>query len=1179
MSRQWTQEQQQCIEARGGTVLVSAAAGSGKTSVLVERVIRRITDDEQPVDADRLLVVTFTKAAAAEMKQRLSAALSQKIAEEPHNRRLQRQQMLLPRAHISTVHSFCSALLRENFHLLDISPKFQVAEEADVRLLQRDALSEALEAAYAAKDPAFLQLAALLSSGRDDRGLTGAVLRLYAFIQSHPFPDDWLRSQEERYAADTPIAETHWGQIVRQYAAASLDHSAAMLRKAWSLSMSEETMAGAYGDPLLADCRQLEETAAALREAGWDDGIALLRGITFRRLGILRKYPDELFKKRVTGLRDDVKKQVQALPAVFCGSEAACREDIAALSGPVTALCDLTRSFGRVFEEKKAAKHWVDFNDLEHLSLRLLLNRREDGSVERTPLARELSTLYEEVLVDEYQDTNAAQDALFSAISREEQNLFMVGDVKQSIYGFRQAMPDIFIGRQKAYGDYDGTHFPAAITLGHNFRSRETVTDSVNFVFSQLMSEELGGLTYDAHHALIPAASYPESAGFETAFYVIDDAGREDLDTKDAAEARLIAARIREWMDTLTITDHGQSRPAKYGDFCILLRSKSGHASVYVDELTRCGIPAWTASSGGFFAAPEVAAALSLLRLIDNPMQDVPLLAVMLSPVGGFIPDDLAAIRTGRLSAPLYVALREFARKETGALADRCQAFLTQMEGYRRLAASLPADQLIHRLLTDTGLAACLGVRSHSEQRTANLRLLHEYARRFEQGKFRGLSAFIRYIDRLEEQQMDLAPASTLSEHADVVRVISIHHSKGLEFPVVFLAGLGHQFNQDSTKGVLLMQAEQGIGLVRRDPDTRQQFDPLPRQAVALSIRQAERAEELRVLYVAMTRAKEKLCLVMTARDPAARLTKHASSLGSEPALPAHTLMSAGSMGDWLLMAALRHPSGGFFRKLAGEEGLSPLPAATPWTMEIVPSPTLTETAEALPETPADPALVEELSRRIAYQYPYAGLTAIPSKLAASALSHKAMAVDHVAEQRPAFWEKQPLSAAQRGTAMHAFMEHADFLRARENLRREADRLLTTGVLSADQRQSLNLPRLSRFFDSDLCGRMLRSPQWLREQHFTVDMPLSFFGYAPPPDGADERIVVQGIADSVFWENGGWVIVDYKTDSVSSDDELVHRYREQLRIYKHALAQTLSRPVRECWLYSFSLNRAIRCDI
>ena len=1176
-TRKWTEDQRHCIEARGGTVLVSAAAGSGKTSVLVERVISRITDPENPVDADRLLVVTFTKAAAAEMKQRLGAALSARIAENPQDRRLQRQQMLLPRAHISTVHSFCANLLRENFHLLDLSPQFKVAEQGDIALLQQEALSDVLEEAYGQGDPAFLELAGLLSGGRDDRGLSGAVLRLYDFIQSHPFPDEWLRSQEGRYDPDQPVAGTLWGQTVRHYAMGCLEHSLALLRKAREMALSEEKMAQAYGEALLADCRTLQDTAERFEHAGWDEGIALLGGISFARLGILRQYPDEAFKKRVTGLRDEVKKQIQALPSLFCGSEEECRQDIAAQRRPVEALCGLVRRFDCVFSEKKAGRGWVDFNDLEHLSLRLLLHREEDGTTRRTPLASELSAFYEEVLVDEYQDTNAAQDALFRALSREEKNLFMVGDVKQSIYGFRQAMPDIFLSRQQTYAGYDGVHFPATITLGNNFRSRDTVTDSVNFVFSQLMSESLGGLTYDGRHALIPSATYPQQEGMQTEFWVIDDTSRDDLDTKDAAEARLIASRIREWVGRMSITEKGKQRTARYGDFCILLRSKSSHAAVYAQELDRCGIPAWTASSGGFFAAPEVAAALSLLRLVDNPMQDVPLLAVMLSPAGGFSPDDLAAIRTRQRTVPLYVAVREYARRgDDAGLAGRCGDFLQQMEHYRRLAACLPADELVYRLLEETGLAASFGARPHSEQRTANLRLLHEYARKFEQGRFRGLSAFVRYLNRMEEQQMDLAPASTLSEHADVVRIISIHHSKGLEFPVVFLAGLGHQFNTDSTKGPLLLQAQQGIGMVRRDEETRRQYDTLPRQAVALAIRQAERAEELRVLYVAMTRAKEKLCLVMTCRDPAARLTRLASSLGGDAALPAHTLLSAGCMGDWLLTAALRHPSGGFFRKLAGEEGLRPLsPDSLPWRMEICPTPPPVQEAEPPKPSPADPDTVARLTERLDYRYPFAALTQIPSKLAASALSHRAMEVEHVAGQRPAFLEKQPLSAAQRGTAMHAFMEHADFLRGREDIRREADRLQTAGYLTEEQRRSLNLPRLSRFFESELCERMLCSPRWLREQHFTVEIPPAFLGYPLPSQSEGEGIVVQGIADSVFLEDGGWVIVDYKTDSVSTGEELADRYRQQLRIYAYALGQVLGGPVRECWLYSFALDRAV----
>ncbi|MGI6264447.1 MAG: 3'-5' exonuclease, partial [Acutalibacteraceae bacterium] len=533
-----------------------------------------------------------------------------------------------------------------------------------------------------------------------------------------------------------------------------------------------------------------------------------------------------------------------------------------------------------------------------------------------------------------------------------------------------------------------------------------------------------------------------------------------------------------------------------------------------------------------------------------------------------------------RRKAPLYVALREYARAGTDEnLRERCRRFSGKMEEYRRLATALPADQLIHRLLEETGLLAAAAARVNGEQRLANLRLLHDFARRFEQGKFRGLSAFVRYVDRLEEQREDLAPASTLSGQSNVVRIISVHHSKGLEFPVVFLAGMGHKFNNDSTKGDLLLQSDQGIGLVWRDPATRRQYDTLPREAVKLAIRQAERAEDLRVLYVAMTRAKEKLCMVATCADVAKMLSKMAATVGDRPTVSAYALQNAASMGEWMMMAALRHPSGEELRRLASAPDLPVLPCDTPWEITVCASPAVTQ-AKTQAESPLpDPALTARYQQRLAYRYPYAALAAIPSKLAASALSHEALETRHVAEQRPAFLERQPLSAAGRGTAMHTFMERADFHRAGQDVRREADRLALEGVLTADQRQSLNVRRLAGFFESELCARMLASPRWLREQAFTVELPPAFFGYAAPEDMPNEKIVVQGIADSVFWEDGEWVIVDYKTDAVKTGAELVERYRDQLRIYKAALEQTLSRPVRECWLYAFSLGEAIKCDL
>ncbi|MGI6264819.1 MAG: UvrD-helicase domain-containing protein, partial [Acutalibacteraceae bacterium] len=647
MSRNWTDEQRACIDARGGTVLVSAAAGSGKTSVLVERVIQRITDDEHPVDADRLLVVTFTKAAAAEMKQRLSAALTKKIAADPFNRRLQRQQMLLPRAQISTVHSFCSSLLRDNFHLLGISPRFQVAAEADVKLLRQEALGEVLEAAYAEKDPGFTRLADLILGARGDRPLRDAVTRLYDFIQSHAFPEEWMARQEARYADADPTG-SDWGGAVHGYVLQALLYSLSLMRAAEEMAIADEAMNAAYGPTFTAERQMLQDAAGAFADADWDTGRAICRGIAFGRLPGLRNYPDPAYKERVTDLRGRAKKTAESLGNLLCGTAAECRQDVASTRPVVSALCALVRAFSDRYEQKKAERRWVDFNDLEHMALRLLLTKDENGDTARTPLARELAAYYEEVLVDEYQDTNEAQDALFRAVSRDETNLFMVGDVKQSIYGFRQAMPEIFLRRQDFYLPYDGRHFPAAITLGHNFRSRKEVTDGVNFVFSQLMSRDLGGLTYDERHALIYSAQgYSDAPGYQTELCLIDD-DREDLDTKDAAEARWIAGRIHELLPTLRIKSEDGDRPAQYGDFCILLRSKSSHAAAYVEELNRQGIPAWTDVSGGFFGAPEVASAVALLRLLDNPTQDVSLLAVLLSPIGNFLPDDLAILRSHR---------------------------------------------------------------------------------------------------------------------------------------------------------------------------------------------------------------------------------------------------------------------------------------------------------------------------------------------------------------------------------------------------------------------------------------------------------------------------------------------------------------------------------------------------
>ena len=1398
MARSWTPAQRQAIEARGGTVLVSAAAGSGKTAVLVERLLGRLTDPERPVDIDRVLVVTFTKAAAAEMRSRLGAALSERIAADPRNLRLQRQQLLLPGAAISTIHGFCAALLKEQAHLLDISPDFQVAEQAQAVLLQEEAMAETLEAQYAAHSEDFAALASLLSSGRSDAGLSQAVKKLYQFVQSHPFPDRWLREQERAYARILPAADTPWGEQVLRFAGEALQAAGALLRKAVSLSGEEEQMAAAYLPVLQADLAALEQAAARLPRCGWDEAAALLGSLAFGRLGALRQYPDPARQERVKALRAAARKRVDSLQKLFFRTEADCAADLAACRPLVRALCDTVRVFTDRYTARKRARRLLDFDDLEHLALSLLLRPRQaeetadgngtnegsgaageddsagtgdgeqavpgaaadggaevevganmkidaqpeagaaegstDGGAEpdsgassggadgradpeagtggsgadeggpdgdtgapfgagvssgaapdggespadadsplsgfeRTPLARELSARFQEILVDEYQDTNAAQDALFEALSQKGRNLFLVGDVKQSIYGFRRAMPELFLRRRDSYPPYDGVHFPATITLGHNFRSRREVTDSVNFLFSQLMTPALCGIDYTQGEALVCAASYPEatangcadrraaaggcgadatggrgtaggtdtagggedgstdaagaagimaecagtadsgimaggtdpaggkaagSAGaagasgqdggaagggrspFATELLVVDTAGVKKSDGGDEAEARLIAQKIHAYMAHTPVHGPDGPRKAQYRDFCILLRSKSAHASKYVDELNRQGIPAFSSAAGGFFEAYEVSLALSLLRLIDNPLQDVPLLAVMLSPLFGFTPDDLAAVREADRQNGLYTAVRR-AGRDPSPLGERCREFLRRIDRFRTLSATLPADRLLHRLYEDTGLLAAASAMPHGAQRAANLRLLHAHARRFEQNGFRGLSAFVRFLDRLCQQEVDLAPASLLGEHADAVRVMSIHHSKGLEFPVVFLAGLGTAFNRQSLQGPVLLHADLGVGFLRQDEDTLVQTNTLPRQGIALAIERGERTEELRVLYVAMTRAREKLCLLVTLPKPAPVLTRLAAGLDDRAALPAYTLLSAGSLGEWLLLCALRHPSGGELRRLAQAEDLPLLPAETAWDIEVVPPPdTAAAEAAAEEECCEDNELYGLISERIAYRYPYAALQGVPNKLAASALSHEAARRDLAATARPAFLGARGLTPAQRGTALHTFLQFSDYEAAARDPKAERQRLVARGHLTPQQADAIELARVRQFFRSPLYARIARADRCWRELPFTVERQAGELWPAlRGAPGADEPLVIQGIADCVLEEDGALVIIDYKTDRVRDPAELAGRYAGQLRIYRSALAETLGMPVKACLLYAFALGREV----
>lgn len=711
---------------------------------------------------------------------------------------------------------------------------------------------------------------------------------------------------------------------------------------------------------------------------------------------------------------------------MFAADEQQCEQDIARLAPLVKKLFELVVRFGETLDLLKADRRAADFGDLEHWALKLLVQDTGKG-IERTEEAIELSTHFDEVMVDEYQDTNEAQDMIFRAVSQNETNLFLVGDVKQSIYRFRQAMPQIFLRRRALYSNYDRDKvtYPASIVLGQNFRSRSGVTDAVNFVFRQLMSEQTGELDYTESEELVPSASYPSCDKPSVTMDIIDLSVSETEETMIVVESRHIAECIYAMISSgTTVTDNGIQRPVTYHDICILLRSANKYAHEYAQELTTLGIPAWADTAGGFFAAAEVGVAVSLLRVIDNPMQDIPLLSVLMSAIYGFTPDEMAEIRAPYRSGSLYLALISSAQNGNA----RADAFLKQMEEFRSLAATMPSDRLLNLLYQKTGFVNLVQAMPNGELRLANLRLLLEYAKKYEASGYVGLSGFIRFIDRLQKNNSDLAAASTISETANVVKIMSIHRSKGLEFPVCILAGCSRRFNKDRSD--VLLHPDLGLGVKLKDPSSLCRYTTMPREAAALELERSEMSEELRVLYVAMTRAKEKLIMITTVKNASKTLGQLASRLTEEDRVQPYVVRSASSISDLLMLCALRHPSGGKLRDAAGALPGITAQAGENWNINLVyPPKDETEQEEHAQPEPAQPDSIMQagIEKKIDYVYPYAALQGIQAKIAASDLASRDFAVQYAVSSRPAFLGKKGLTPAQRGTALHAFMQFADY--------------------------------------------------------------------------------------------------------------------------------------------------------
>ena len=1264
MGVSWTTEQQQVIDLRNRNILVSAAAGSGKTAVLVERIVKIITDKNHPVDIDHLLIVTFTNAAAAEMRERIGNAIEKALDEQPGNEHLLRQLTLIHNAQITTIDSFCLYVVRNHFHEIDLEPNFRIGDEGELKLLREDVLGRVLEQNYEEPSEAFSDFVEGYASGRTDAALNEMILQLYEFSRSYPWPEKWLDSFVGAYRIETreELDRAEWLAPLTQNIRFVLKDCEQLLKQALAVTQQDDGP-DMYEKAVRSD---LEKYESLSKLTSFCELSVALSDIKYDRLASSRGFegdPDKL--ELVKSLREQAKDVVKKLcrQYFFCSPEMMIGQ-LERTEPMLEEVVRLTKQFADEFAAAKRRKNLVDFHDVEHFALQILVDE-ETEKAKKT--AEEFRDTFEEIMIDEYQDSNEVQETLLRSISREERgenNIFMVGDVKQSIYRFRLARPELFMKKYDSYSLEEST--TQRIDLHKNFRSREEVLTCTNDIFYKIMVRSLGNVEYDAEAALYPGASYPVSADFTPEILLADsnDELLEDTEFSDkkTLEAKIVAEEIRHLMKTQPVTDKatGELRAARYSDIVILLRSLSGWADSLVEVLNGNGIPAHTVSSTGYFSTVEVQTVLSMLRLLDNPRQDIPMAAVLSSPMAGLTDEELAVLRLEDGSVPFHEAVLELAEglyeedgqkeisdSEADSEADQKQGrnadgkkeddiettahrkllkFYKKYRQLRQLVPDTPIHELIEIILRETGYGHYVAAMPAGSRRTANLNMLLEKAAAYEKTSYKGLFHFVRYIDELQKYDVDFGEADMVGENEDVVRIMSVHKSKGLEFPIVIVSGMGKNFNKQDTRSKMVLHPELGIGLDYMDGKKRIKSPTIAKKAIAKQIDLENLGEELRVLYVALTRAKEKLILTGTLKDAPEKLEffRQQANLSKAADRPLSYLTREGASGylDWILPAVLSY----------GDKYPVRIVEAAELVLDEVEN--QLEQNEDLTERigeikAADPQLVGQLKQRFSQRYPYQVDVLRKNKYSVSELKHRAMREKFEAEQEetiPAFLEEPvtptiplfiqreesveqetPNRGALRGTAVHRVMECYDFA-SEKSVYEQMEAMEKEEKITADMRALVKEQIVADFVSSETGRRMAlaqRGGALYREKPFVMgfteeELENYGFGVGSNTDSCEniyektdsdqekeeqkkvrheeDLTLIQGIID-VFWiEKDGIVLLDYKTDRVQQAKELIDRYETQLKLYADALERVFAArklKVKEILIYSFSLEQLI----
>ena len=1199
MSVNYTNEQRKAIDTDGSNLLVSAAAGSGKTAVLVERIIRIITNNEKPVDIDRLLVVTFTEAAASEMRQKIQSEILKKLEENPGNINLRRQAMLISKAaNISTIHSFCNSVIRDNFFKILIDPSYKIADTGEVFILQREAAEEVfLEQYELSENPYFYDLIEIYGDRFHDERLIELVILIYQFAENSTNPEEWLLQALKKFnlSDDFLVEETAWGKIIKNSILLKLNGALNSCENARKLCNLEGGPVK-YIDNLHAD-KLIIENLIFISDGSFEDMFEAFNNISFTRLSSKKDFEgaDVNLKEIVKTIRDDeIKEVIKGIKDRFFFKEAKfLKDDMLNLYPYIEKLCELVINFKRVYFRKKTENSFLDFTDLEQLALKILKDEE---------VSNHYKEKFYEVFVDEYQDSNLIQEAILSSISKEN-NRFMVGDIKQSIYKFRRATPEIFIEKYESYGE---SGKDIKINLSENFRSRKNIINTVNFFFEQIISKEVGDVLYLDEEALHFGAKYfEESEDFSTEVCLIDPKiEHEELDEtieefKNAElEAKLIAKRVNELINT-------KSRQIKCSDIAILLRSNK-HCDTIISELSKFNISAYSEESLDFFKNPEIMTILSIFKIIDNTLQDIEVLATLYSKTYNFSADDLICLRKYGKNKYFYECLLLALEDENidFLLKEKINYFNNHLKKWRKQKVYIKITELFDMIVDDTEMFNYLSAENNSEIKKSNLRIFKEICANFTKGNKRSLSEFLRYIEKISEKN-GVSGAKIASEADDSVRIMTIHKSKGLEFRFVFVSMLGSNFNKQDERQNIILHPEYGFAPKYIDLELRTKSDTLAHAALAEKIRNENYAEELRVLYVALTRAKEKLILTGCVKNLDKSISKWGNVLiSSGKKLPTAYILKATSYLDFLMPALLRHNEAkdilGSFKDYINNTKFYDY--GVDFSINLVNALEISnynyKTNEFF-EIPKDDIvfnseLYNKIDKKFKFIYPNKAKTTLPSKILISEVKRNYISqnkfdleaddlfkFDKIFDLPDFMKEEKPLKSEERGKAMHSVLEHLD-VNIHNNLdaiKELVENLNKSNILSDKESKFIPIEKILKFVNSSIGERMKASTEIKKESPFVMEVPASSVFIEDAPK--DSKVLIHGIVDCFFKEGNDYVLIDYKTDYVDKNNlnEFIDRYKIQIEIYKNAIEESYKARVKECILYLFYIDDYIIVDI